>query len=235
MGFGKNLRNSIFFLHYLWLLPGTYAAFALFRTLLKANEDRNSIAVNRELLELVSPATELLAPAIIGMIVSLVVMRRKLKRGVIDRTGVQWKRVVLGIPLPIFYPSFLMTDIERLAQIPRGQQTSKEALRSIKTSRSSVAWPVLFLLFAQVASPLNNALLGVVYVTEGPSSISDPTRYALKWIQPEVFTNALDKYLQYIWLGSIGFCLLLIALSILSWNLIDKHSRMARNALISNV
>ena len=235
MGFGKNLRNSIFFLHYLWLLPGTYAAFALFRTLLKANEDRNSIAVNRELLELVSPATGLLAPAIIGMIVSLVVMRRKLKRGVIDRTGVQWKRVVLGIPLPIFYPSFLMTDIERLAQIPRGQQTSKEALRSIKTSRSSVAWPVLFLLFVQVASPLNNALLGVVYVTEGTSTISDPKRYALKWIQPEVFTNALDKYLQYIWLGSIGFCLLLIALSILSWNLIDKHSRMARNALTSNV
>jgi hypothetical protein len=105
----------------------------------------------------------------------------------------------------------------------------------MKTSRSSIAWPVLFLLFAQVASPLNNALLGVVYVTEGTSSISDPKRYALKWIRPEVFTNALDKYLQYIWLGSIGFCLLLIALSILSWNLINKHSRMARNALTSNV
>ena len=235
MRFGKYLRNSIFYLHHLWFFPGAFAAFALFRILAKANEDRNSIAVNREMLELVGSATGALAPAVIGMIVSLVVMRRKLKRGVIDRTGVQWKRVVLGIPLPIFYPSFLMTDIERLAQIPRGQQTSKEALRSIKTSRSSVAWPVLFLLFAQVASPLNNAFLGVVYVTEGPSSISDPTRYALKWIQPEVFTNALDKYLQYIWLGSIGFCLLLIALSILSWNLIDKHSRMARNALTSNV
>ena len=232
---GKCLRSSIFFLHYLWFLPGAFAAFALFRILSKANEDRNSIAVNREILELVSSATGLLAPATIGMIVSLVVMRRKLKRGVIDRTGVQWKRVVLGIPLPYFYPSFLMTDIERLAQIPRSQQISKEALRSMKTSRSSIAWPVLFLLFAQVASPLNNALLGVVYVTEGTSSISDPKRYALKWIRPEVFTNALDKYLQYIWLGSIGFCLLLIALSSLSWNLIDKHSRMARNALTSNV
>jgi hypothetical protein len=232
---GKYLRSSIFFLHYLWFFPGAFAAFALFRILSKANEDRNSIAVNREILELVNSSTGLLAPAIIGMIVSLVVMRRKLKRGVIDRTGVQWKRVVLGIALPIFYPSFLMTDIERLAQIPRSQQISKETLRSMKTSHLSIAWPVLFLLFAQVASPLNNALLGVVYVTEGTSSISDPTRYALKWIQPEVFTNALDKYLQYIWLGSIGFCLLLIALSILSWNLINKHSRMARNALTSNV
>jgi hypothetical protein len=232
---GNYLRRSVFFLHYLWLLPGTYAAFALFRILAKANEDRNSIAVNREILELVSSATGLLAPATIGMIVSLVVMRRKLKRGVIDRTGVQWKRIVLGIVLPIFYPSFLMTDIERLAQIPRSQQISKETLRSMKTSRLSIAWPVLFLLFAQVASPLNNALLGVVYVTEGTSSISDPTRYALKWVQPEVFTNALDKYLQYIWIASVGFCLLLIALSILSLNLVNKHSRMARNALTSNV
>jgi hypothetical protein len=128
-----------------------------------------------------------------------------------------------------------MTDIERLAQIPRSQQISKETLRSMKTSRLSIAWPVLFLLFAQVASPLNNALLGVVYVTEGTSSISDPTRYALKWVQPEVFTNALDKYLQYIWIASVGFCLLLIALSILSLNLVNKHSRMARNALTSNV
>ena len=232
---GKYLYRSVFFLHYLWFLPGAYAAFALCRILIKANEDRNSIAVNQEILELVSSATGQLAPAIIGMIVSLVIMRRKLKRGVIDRTGVQLKRVVLGIPLPIFYPTFLMTDIERLAQIPRSQQTSKEVLRSMKTSRSSIAWPVLFLIFAQVASPLNNALIGVVYVTEGTSSISDPTRYALKWIQPDVFINALDKYLQYIWLASIGFCLLLIALSILSWYLIDKHSKMARNALTSNV
>jgi len=227
----RYLRNFIYNLHYLWIVPGFYAIFSLIAILSKAGEDRDSIAINREILQLVTSADNSLALPVVAMIFSLILMRRRLKRGVISRLGISWKRVLLGIALPIFYPAFLMRDIDRLAQLPRFRETTKEVVRTYKPSLFSISWPLLVAIYAQIASPLNNALIGITYVTEGTASIKDPTRYALKWIKPEVFTNALDKYSQWIWLASIGFCLLLICLSLLSWKLMNKYSMISRETL----
>ncbi len=227
----RSLHNSIYYLHYLWMIPSCYALLSLIRILSKADQDRNSILINREILQLVTSADNWLALPIVAMIFSLISMRRRLKRGVIDRLGISWKRVVLGIALPIFYPTFLMRDIDRLAQMSRNRQTTRELIRAYKPSKFSTLWPILVAVYAQFSSPLNNALIGITYVTEGPASIDDPTRYALKWIRPEVFTTALDKYSQYIWLSSIGFCFLLISLSLLSWKLMNNFSRITRKAL----
>ena len=227
------LHNCIFYLHYLWMIPVCYALFSLIAILSKSGEDRNSILTNRAILQLVTSSDNSLIFPITAMIFSLIVMRRRLKRGLIDRLGISWKRVVLGITLPIFYPTFLMRDIDRLSQIPRDIQTTRDVVREYKPSKFATSWPILVGIYAQFASPLSNALIGITYVTEGPASIDDPTRYALKWIRPEVFTTALEKYSQYIWLASISFCFLLISLSLLSWKLMHKYSWITRNALFN--
>lgn len=224
-------KNCVYFIHHLWILTGTFGTIALVRLLAKVNESRSSLTTNREILETLEPTSTALSFAIFGMIISLVGMRRKLKHGTIRRLGIHWKRVLLGAIIPLAVPTFLIRDIERLSQLPRNEMIEKERIRVFKASRKSILWPVLVAIQAQVSSPLNNALLGIVYVTEGTASLSDPKRYIFKWIQPQIFTDALDKYSQYIWIGSIFYCIMAILISVVSWLLLRKCSLITRQAL----
>lgn len=203
----------------------------LIRLLAKANENRLSLVNNRETLEILESTSTAESFAILGMIIFLVSSRRRLKRGIIRRLGVRWQRVLLGAIIPFAIPMFLMRDIERLAQAPRNQSMNKESVRAFKVSRLSIMWPVLIVVLTQISSPLNKALLGITYVTEGTAAIDDSLRYALKWVQPEIFTDALDKYSKYIWVGSVAYCIMIILISVVSWLLLQKYSRMTRRAL----
>ncbi len=224
-------RRGVFFLHYLWILTGLIASATLIKLVAKADENRLSLVNNSETLEALETIQIAESFALFGMMIFLVSSRRKLKRGVIRRLGVRWQRVLLGAIIPIAIPMFLMRDIERLAQAPRNQSINKKSVRAIKVSRKSISWPVLVFLLAQIKSPLDNALLGITYVTKGTAAIDDPVRYALKWIKPEVFTDALDKYTKYIWVGSVGYCIMIILISVLSWLLLENYSRVTQRVL----
>ena len=224
-------KNLIFYIHNLWILTGIFGLIAIARVLTKSNEDRSSITANREIIEMLESTWTALYLASLGMIISLVAMRRKLKYGTVRRLGVSWKRVLLGAAIPLAIPTFLIRDIERLSQLPRNEVTKKEHVRKYKASRKSILLSILLFAFAQIASPLMNAQLGIIYITEGAASIDDPLRYALKWIEPQVITNAFDEYSQYIWIGSIFFCAMVILISVVSWLLIRNCVLITRRAL----
>ena len=225
------LKNCIFFFHHLWILTGIFGLTVLARVLTKSNENRSSITANREIIEMLEPAWTALSLASLGMIISLVAMRRKLKHGTVRRLGVSWKRVLLGAVIPLAIPTFLIRDIERLSQLPRNEVTKKEHVRKYKASRKSIFLSVLLVIFAYISSPLENALFGIIYITEGTASIDDPLRYALKWVEPQVITNAFDEYSQYIWIGSISFCIMVILISVVSWLLLQNCVVVTRRAL----
>ena len=225
------LKNLIFYLHNLWILTGIFGLVSLIRVLTKANESRTSLTTNREILEVLEPIFTSISFASVGMIVSLVGMRRRLKHGTIRRLGVSWKRLLLGAVIPLMIPTFLIRDIERLSQLPRNKLIEKERVREFKASQKSILLGVLLLIFAQISSPLSNALLGIVYVTEGTASIEDPLRYILKWVEPQVITNAFDNYSQYIWIGSIFYCITAVLISAVSWLLLQNCAVVTRRAL----
>lgn len=127
--------------------------------------------------------------------------------------------------------AYLMRDIDRLAAADRGVGRSRSEIRKFRASKRSFLVPAMFVLIAQLSSPLNNALLGIVYITEGPGTIDDLTPYLLKWISPDVFTTNLDKYSQYIWLGSLVYSALMTVISVMMWCLLNRTSRIAREAL----
>lgn len=224
-------KNLIFYVHNLWILTGVFGLTVLARVITKSNENRSSITANREIIEMLEPAWTALSLALMGMIISLVAMRRKLKHGTVRRLGVSWKRVLLGVAIPLAIPTFLIRDIERLSQLPHNEVVKKERVREFRASQKSILLAVLLVIFAQISSPLNNALFGIIYITEGTASIDDPLRYALKWVEPQVITNAFDEYSQYIWIGSISFCIMVILISVVSWLLLQNCVVLTRRAL----
>lgn len=224
-------RQCVYYLHYFWVIAGISAAWAFVKILGRASQDRTSLSTNREILESLDTASSLEALAIFAMLLSLFVLRRRLKRGVIRRLGIRWQRVLAGVLTPFMFLAYLMRDIDRLAAADRGVGRSRSEIRKFRASKRSFLVPAMFVLIAQLSSPLNNALLGIVYVTEGPGAIDDLTRYLLKWISPDVFTTNLDKYSQYIWLGSLVYSALMTVISVIMWCLLNRTSRIAREAL----
>jgi len=224
-------RQCVYYLHYLWVITGISAAWAFVKVLGRAGQDRTSLSINREILEDLDTAFSTASLAIFAMLLSLFVLRRRLKQGVIRRLGIRWQRVLAGIVMPLLVPAYLMRDIDRLAAADRGVSRTPSEIREFRASKRSFFFPAMFALFAQLSDPLNNALLGIIYVTEGPGVIDDPIRYALKWIQPDVFTTNLDKYSEYIWLGSLVYSALMTVISVIMWCLLNRTSRIAREAL----
>lgn len=224
-------RQCVYYLHYLWVIAGISAAWAFVKILGRAGQDRTSLSTNREILESLDTASSMEALAIFAMLLSLFVLRRRLKRGVIKRLGIRWQRVLAGIVMPLLVPAYLMRDIDRLAAADRGVSRTPSEIREFQASKRSFLFPAMFALSAQLSSPLNNAFLGIIYVTEGPGVIDDPIRYLLKWISPDVFTTNLDKYSEYIWLGSLVYSALMTLISVIMWFLLNRTSRIAREAL----
>lgn len=224
-------RRLMYQLHHLWIVTAVAAILTLIEILGRKSESRTSIAANRDILESLEPSQSVFAFAIFGTLVSLFVMRRRLKQGVIRRLGVRWQRVISGLVIPTLVPAFLLRDIDRLTQAPREHSLTKHDIRKISASWLAFIPSVAVFVLAQFESPLNNALLGITYVTEGTQAIDDPLRYVLKWVQPELITGSLDKYSKYIWIGSIGYCVALLLCSASMWFTMNRASRMTRRVL----
>jgi len=225
------IRKLMYQLHHLWIATAVAAILTLIEILGRKSESRTSIAANRHILESLEPSQSVFAFAIFGTLVSLFVMRRRLKQGVIRRLGVRWQRVISGLIIPLLVPAFLLRDIDRLAQAPREHSLTRHDIRKISASWLAFIPSVALLVLFRFESPLNYALLGITYVTEGTQAIDDPRRYVLKWVQPELITGSLDKYSKYIWIGSIGYCVALLLCSISMWIALNRACRMTKRVL----
>jgi hypothetical protein len=227
----RAISQSVFYLHHIWIATAVAGLIGLIDVFQFADANRTSISTNLEILASLGASDTWFAFSIVISIVSAAIMRRRLKRGRIRRLGVRWQRVVAGLLIPFLVLSYLLRDIDRLSQMPRHQQLSTVEVRAVRASKLAFIPAVALMIFAQVASPLDNAFLGLTYVTEGPGAIDDPARYVLKWLQPELFTESLDKYSKYIWIGAVSYFVAVISCSAVIWVALQRASRITRGAL----
>lgn len=227
----RAMRQSIYYLHHIWIATAVAGFVGLISVTQYADADRTSISTNLKILASLDAAGGWFALSLLLTYISAAIMRRRLKRGKIRRLGIRWQRVVAGLPIPFLVVAYLLRDIDRLSQAPRDRPMSKAEVRAFPASKLAFIPVLAVVAFAQVASPLDNAFLGLTYVTEGPAAIDDPARYVLKWLQPELFIDSLDKYSKYIWLGAIGYFVGVLVCSAVFWVALRRASRITKGAL----
>ena len=203
----RAMRQSVFYLHHIWIATAVAGFIGLIDVIQYADAKRTSMSTNLTILASLDASGTWFAFSILFTFISAAIMRRRLKRGTIRRMGVRWQRVVAGLAIPFLVLSYLLRDIDRLSQAPRHHPSSKVEVRALRASKLAFIPAIALVVFAQVASPLDNAFLGLTYVTEGPAAIDDPARYVLKWLRPELFIDSLDKYSKYIWIGAVSYFL----------------------------
>ena len=227
----RAMRQSVFYLHHIWIATAVAGFIGLIDVIQYADAKRTSISTNLRILASLDASRTWFAFSILFTFISAAIMRRRLKRGTIRRMGVRWQRVVAGLAIPFLVLSYLLRDIDRLSQAPRHHPSSKVEVRALRASKLAFIPAIALVVFAQVASPLDNAFLGLTYVTEGPAAIDDPARYVLKWLRPELFIDSLDKYSKYIWIGAVSYFLGAIACSAVIWAALQRASRISKAAL----
>jgi hypothetical protein len=232
---GKDEKSSSLFLFwqnkikYIGLVVAVIGSVDFFRLLDLRNESRTSLAANSRALEIFEASNIAVAWALVLTIFWLLHMRRRLKRGVIKRFPLNWKRAVVGILLGI-QPIYWAQDIEQLIQVNRRHPASSVQIRSMKRSRNGYFWFVFLAIFIQISSKLDYAKLGIDYVTVGPAGMDDPLRYALKYIDPSLITTKLDQYSEIIWPACLGGSALTVLFGIATWFFLGKVSNQIRNA-----
>lgn len=219
-------QNNI---RYIGLIVAIIGSIDFFRLLAFRNESRTSLAANSRALEIFEASNIAVAWALVLTIFWLLHMRRRLKRGVIKRFPLNWKRAVVGILLGI-QPVYWAQDIEQLVQVTRRHPASSVQIRSMKRSRNGYFWFVFLAIFIQISSKLDYAKLGIDYVTVGPSGIDDPLRYALKYVDPSLITTKLDQYSEIIWPACLAGSALTVLFGIATWHFLGKVSDQIRNA-----
>jgi hypothetical protein len=225
------LRSTTSYLHHVWLLTVAFAVYELVQLANLSSLDRTSLANNRRFLEIIEGSNGVAAFGLVFMMISLYIWRWRLKRSVLRRLGARWQRIIFGLLVPFAVPFFWMRDVERLAKAPPDGTATKQSLRTWRPTKTTYLWLLFVLALTQVSSPLDNAGLGITYVTEGTSALDDPLRYALKWIEPAKITGALDEYSKYIWLGCVANCAILVVFSLVSWQQMQRLSRLSKAAL----
>lgn len=227
----KAISRSVYYLHHVWIATAVAGFLGLIDVIQYADADRTSVATNLEILASIETSDSWFALSVGFALLSAAIMRRRLKRGTIRRMGIRWQRVVAGLPIPFLVLSYLLRDIDRLSQAPRHRPLSKVEVRAFRASKLAFVPALALVIFAQVSSPLDKAFLGLTYVTEGPAAIDDPARYVLKWLQPELFIDSLDKYSKYIWIGAIINLVGVIVCSAVFWLALQRASRITKGAL----
>jgi hypothetical protein len=233
---GKDEKSSSLFLFwqnkikYIGLVVAIAGSVDFFRLLTLRDESRTSLAANSRALEIFDASSIAGGLAWALTIVWLLHMRRWLKRGVIKRFPLNWKRAVVGILLPGIQPIYWAQDIEQLVQVPRRCPASSVQIRSMKRSRNGYFWFVITIIFLQISGKLSDAKLGIDYVTVGPAGMDDPLRYALKYVDPSLITTKLDQYSEIIWPACLAGSALTVLFGIATWHFLGKVSDQIRSA-----
>lgn len=188
------------------------------------SDPRTSVVANRQAIELESQSSSALAFLLVSSSIWLLILRRRLKKGVIKRFKLRWYRIFLGLFLTPFL-FFWARDIEQLLKVPREKSLASSEIRKQKATLNGLSLTLLSVTTIQVSQLLDYAALGLDYVTVGTAGIDDPLRYLLKYVDPEKITSSLDKYSSLIWPASVASSILSIAVGILLWRFTWKVSK----------
>jgi hypothetical protein len=126
---------------------------------------------------------------------------------------------------------FFAFDIERLKQSSQEHPISRQQLRSLKTSWIGYFWfatSVALYEFHKLTEVGNI----IDYFTIGPSNMTDSTRYALKFFDPNQIFSKLDQYSKHLWAASAAYCVVLALLACSSWFYI-RHLRKANTVIVA--
>lgn len=149
-------------------------------------------------------------------VIWIILERRKLRNRSTESLGYRWHRIVLGVLYPTTIPLFFAFDIERLKQVSQENPISRQQLRSLKTSWIGYSWFGTSAIFFEFGffDEVGNV---IDYFTIGPSNMTDPTRYALKFIDLNQVFSKLDQYSMHLWAASAAYCFVLAILACSSW------------------
>ena len=149
-------------------------------------------------------------------VIWIIFQRRKLRNRSTDSLGYRWHRIVIGALYPTAIPLFFAFDIERLKQVSQEHPLGRQQLRSLKTSWIGYFWFASSVVFFQfgILTEVGNV---IDYFTIGPSNMTDPTRYALKFFDPNQVFSKLDQYSMHLWVASAAYCVVLALLACSSW------------------
>lgn len=204
--FVSKIRKNLFL--NLWAIISVWCLTIFLFIVSKSGIEQRSLEENREIIRLIDGPFSFVTTAYIASIIWIVFQRRKLRSRVDGSLGFRWHRMILGAIYWPVIPLFFGFDIERLSQIDSGQPIDRQTFRSIKAKRIGFIWfgvSVLFIrvwMFAEVGNVID-------YFTIGPSNMTDPIRYGLKFGDSNMILEKLDQYSSRLWLASVAFSLLL--------------------------
>jgi len=164
-------------------------------------------------------------------VIWIIFQRRKLRNRSTESLGYRWRRIVIGALYPTAIPLFFAFDIERLKQVSQEHPVGRQQLRSLKTGWIGYFWfatSVAFFEFRKLTQVGNV----IDYFTIGPSNMTDPTRYALKFFDPNQVFSKLDQYSKHLWVASAAYCVVLALLACSSWFYI-RHLRKANTVIVA--
>jgi len=168
--------------------------------------------------------------AYIGFIVWLIAAKRRTRKVSADKQKKRLHRIALGVlSTGILYVKFVMNDIDRLASIPATSKVQHNDWKGNKRSAVGTAWFIVFLVLAYVGGSSDQLGTGINYVTGNLSLISAPDKYILKYIDPKVITDALDKYWNYGGVAAASTEILKIVTGVLGFLYLNKVNKAMKS------
>ena len=200
----------------LWIVALTQCVATFLFIISRNGISHTSLTESRAIVRLLDQPNGFVSLLYLVSVIWIIFQRRKLRNRSTESLGYRWHRIIIGALYPTAIPLFFAFDIERLKQVSQEHPLGRQQLRSLKTSRIGYFWFATsvsffqFGLFTEVGNVID-------YFTIGPSNMTDPTRYALKFGDPNQVFSKLDQYSMHLWVASAAYCVVLALLAFSSW------------------
>ena len=200
----------------LWIVALTQCVATFLFIISRNGISHTSLTESRAIVRLLDQPDGFVSLLYFVSVIWIILQRRKLRNRSTESLGYRWHRIVLGVLYPTTIPLFFAFDIERLKQVSQENPISRQQLRSLKTSWIGYFWFATSVAFFQfgILTEVGNV---IEYFTIGTSNMTDPTRYALKFIDPNKAFSKLDQYSMHLWAASAAYCVVLALLAFSSW------------------
>ena len=200
----------------LWIVALTQCVATFLFIISRNGISHTSLTESRAIVRLLDQPDGFVSLLYFVSVIWIILQRRKLRNRSTESLGYRWHRIVLGVLYPTTIPLFFAFDIERLKQVSQENPISRQQLRSLKTSWIGYSWFATSAIFFEFGffDEVGNV---IDYFTIGPSNMTDPTRYALKFIDPNQVFSKLDQYSMHLWAASAAYCVVLALLACSSW------------------
>ena len=216
-----------------WLVAFTLCVATFLFILSRNGISHTSLTESRAIVRLLEGPSGFISLLYFVSAIWIVLQRRKLRNRSTEPLGYRWHRMILGALFPIVIPLFFTFDIERLSQATQEHPVNRQQLRSFKTSWIGYFWFAASIAFFNFSgfSEIGNV---IDYFTIGPSNMTDPTRYALKFVDPNQVFSKLDQYSIHLWAASAAYSFVLAILAFSTWFYI-RHLRRTITVTIATL